>query len=132
MVRLLIRAVIYLGTAALGLLVASWIVPGFHLEGWGFLIAILVFAVAQSVLSPFILKMSMRFAPAIIGGIGLVSTFVALLIANLVPDGIRLDDPLAWVFATLVVWLVTALGTWLLPLIFLKDRVQQRRGTSAR
>lgn len=132
MVRLLIRAVIYLGTAALGLLVASWIVPGFHLEGWGFLIAILVFAVAQSVLSPFILKMSMRFAPAIIGGIGLVSTFVALLIANLVPDGIRLDDPLTWVFATLVVWLVTALGTWLLPLIFLKDRVQQRRGTSPR
>lgn len=129
MVRFLIRAAIFLGTAALGLLVASWILPDFHLDGLGFFVAVLVFAVAQSILSPFILKMAARHAPAVLGGIGLVSTFVALLVANLVPDGIRIEGALTWVLATLVVWIITALGAWLLPLIFLKKRAGDRRGT---
>ncbi|MCD2441099.1 phage holin family protein [Agromyces sp. SYSU K20354] len=127
MVRFLIRAAIFLVTAALGLLVASWLLPDFNIEWGGFLVATLVFAIAQSVLSPFIFKMAHRYAPAVIGGIGLVSTFVALLIASLFPSGIQISGGVVtWVLATLIVWLVTALGAWLLPLIFLKKRATAR------
>jgi len=128
MVRLLIRAAIFVVTAALGLLVAMWLLPDVHLSTSGFITAVLVFAIAQSVLAPFIFKMAHRYAPAVLGGIGLVSTFVALLIASLFPGGLTINGVVTWVLATLVVWVVTALGAWLLPLIFLKKRVEERRG----
>ncbi|GIT78982.1 membrane protein [Leifsonia sp. LS1] len=127
MVRFLIRAAIFVVTAALGLLVAMWLLPGFHLEWAGGLVAIVVFAIAQSVLAPFIFNLARKYASAVLGGIGLVSTLVALIIASLFPGGIRVDDFVTWILAALVVWLVTALGTWLLPLIFLKKKVTASR-----
>ncbi|MFB9308259.1 uncharacterized membrane protein YvlD (DUF360 family) [Agromyces hippuratus] len=124
MIRFLIRTLISLVTVAIGLLVASWILPDFHIEWGGFLIAIVVFTIAQAVLGPFIFNVARQHASAILGGIGLVSTFVALLIASLFPGGITIDGWVTWVLATLTIWIITALGTWLLPLIFLKEKVK--------
>ncbi|WP_066461762.1 phage holin family protein [Sanguibacter suarezii] len=128
MVRLLIRAVIFLVSAALGLLVASWILDDFTVTTTGFALTVVIFAVAQSVLAPFIAKMTNRYAPAFLGGIGLVSTYVALLIASLVGDGLQIDGAQTWVLATLIVWLVTALATLILPMIFIRNKVQGRQG----
>lgn len=130
MLRFLIRILISLVTSALGLLLAMWILPGFHIEWGGFVVAVLVFTIAQAVLAPFIFNMARKYASAILGGIGLVSTFVALLIASLFSNGIRIDDAVTWVLATLVVWIVTALGTWLLPLVFLKRRAGDRQASA--
>ncbi|MCM3657453.1 phage holin family protein [Agromyces mediolanus] len=126
MVRFLIRLAISLVTAALGLLVASWVLPDFHLEWGGFLVAIIVFSVAQAILGPFVFNLARQYASAVLGGIGLVTTFLALLIASLFPGGIHIDGAVTWVLATLVVWIITALGGWLLPLIFLKHRAEKR------
>jgi len=128
MVRFLIRVAILLGSAALGLLVASWLVDGVEFTTTGFLVVVVVFTVAQAVLSPFIAKTAARYAPAFLGGIGLVSTFVALLIASLVGDGLTITGgAVTWILATLVVWLVTALATFLLPMFFLKEKAEGRR-----
>lgn len=127
MIRFLIRAVIFLVTAAVGLAVAGWLVPGVRLEWGGFLIACVVFAIAQSILSPFVFNIARKYASALLGGIGLVSTFLALLIASVLPGGIHIAGVTAWVLATLVVWIVTALGGWLLPILFLKKRVVTAR-----
>ncbi len=122
MIRFMIRAAIFLATAALGLLAAALILPDFQLSLSGLLVAIIVFALAQSILAPFIFKVARRYAPALVGGIGLVSTFVALLIASLVGDGLAITGIGTWILGTLIVWLVTALGAWLLPLIAFKKR----------
>ena len=127
MVRFLIRAAIFLGTAALGLLIAWWLLPGFDIDWAGFLVAMVVFAIAQSLLSPLITKLATRHAPEVLGGVGLVSTFLALLLATVIANGLRIDGLLTWVLATLIVWLVTALGTWLLSVALLKRRVRARR-----
>ncbi|RXZ71743.1 phage holin family protein [Agromyces albus] len=127
MVRFLIRVAIFLGTAALGLLVAWILLPGFDIDWAGFLVAMIVFAIAQSLLSPLVSKLAARHAPAVLGGVGLISTFISLLLATVIANGLRIDGLLTWVLATVIVWLVTALGTWLLPLIFLKDRARERR-----
>ena len=129
MVLFLIRAVIFLVSAALGLLVASWVLDDFTVSTTGFGVAVVVFAVAQSVLSPFIAKMTARNAPAFLGGIGLLSTYVALLIASLFSDGLEISGVQTWILATLIVWLVTALATLLLPLIFLRNKVEDKRTT---
>ncbi|BDZ54986.1 phage holin family protein [Agromyces marinus] len=127
MIRFLINIAISLVTAAIGLLVTSWVLPAFHLQASGFVIAVVVFTVAQAILAPFIFNIARQYASAILGGIGLVSTFVALWIASLFPDGIRIDGFVGWVLATLIMWLITALGTWLLGLWWLKGRVEERR-----
>lgn len=126
MIIFLIRAAIYIGCAALGLLVASWVLPDFVLEPQGFLVAVVVFALAQSILSPFIFRLTNRYAPAALGGFGLLSTLVALIVATLFPDGLIITGFTTWIVAALVVWLTTTLGGWLLPLIFLKKRLATR------
>ena len=131
MLTFLIRALIFLVSAALGLIAADLILPGFYLhwdDWWGIVLAVVIFAVLQSVLAPWLLKITRRHANALIGGIGLLSTFVALLIAVLIPAaGIGIDGAVAWIIGTLIVWLVTALATWLLPPLFIRNKAQDRR-----
>jgi hypothetical protein len=128
---LVIRALIFFVSAFLGLVAADLLLPGFTLhwnDWWGIVLAVVIFAVLQSILSPWLFKITRRHANALIGGIGLLSTFVALLIAVVIPAaGIGIDGPVAWILGTLVVWLVTALATWLLPPLFIKKRVADRR-----
>lgn len=131
MVVFLIRTAIFLGSAALGIWVASLLLADFSVSVTGFVVALLVFVVAQWILSPLILKLTRKYANAFIGGVGLVSTFVALLIATLVADGLTINGVTAWVLGTLIVWLVTALATLVLPMIFLRNRVQDRREAKA-
>lgn len=127
MVRFLIRTAIFLGSAAIGLWAASLVLDGFTLTWQGFLVTVLVFAAAQSILSPFITKMTMRNAPAFLGGAGLLSTFVALLIASFVANGLVISGWQTWILATLVVWLVIAIATVSLPLLFLRKVVKTSR-----
>jgi uncharacterized membrane protein YvlD (DUF360 family) len=126
MVRFLVNIAVSLVMSALGLLLAAWLLPEFHLETGGFLIAVLVFTIAQAVLAPFVFNVARKYASAILGGIGLVSTFLALLIASFFPGGIRIDGVVTWVLATLLMWIVTALGTWLIPLLIFRKRRDAR------
>lgn len=122
MVRFLLRIAIFLGSSALGLLVASWLVPGVSVSAWGFVAAVVIFAVAQGILSPLFLKMASRYASAFLGGIGLVSTLVALVLASVFTRGLSISGIGSWIAATVVVWLVTAVATVVLPALFLKKK----------
>ncbi|PYI38055.1 hypothetical protein CVS30_12615 [Arthrobacter psychrolactophilus] len=126
MIIFLIRAAIYLVTAALGLLVTSWVLSDFNLMANGFMVAVLVFAITNSILTPFIFRMTNRYVPAALGGIGLLSTLAALIVAQLFPNGLVISGFTTWILAALLVWIVTTLGAWLLPIIFLKKRLAQR------
>ena len=123
MVRLLLNTLVFLGSAAIGLLVAAWLVPGVRVSVSGFVVAVAVFALAQAVLSPFIAKMASRYASAFLGGIGLLSTFVALLLASVLTHGLSIRGVGSWVAATVVVWLVTAIATLVLPLLVVKKKI---------
>ncbi|OCB53226.1 hypothetical protein A5722_01050 [Mycobacterium vulneris] len=126
MIRFLLRIAIFLGSAALGLLVAAWLVPGVSVSAWGFIAAVLIFAVAQAILSPFFLKMASRYASAFLGGIGLISTLVALILASVLTRGLSISGIGSWIAATVVVWLVTAVATVVLPALFLKQKAASK------
>jgi hypothetical protein len=126
MIRFLIRAVVFLGSAAIGLLAAVWLLPEVSITAAGFIGTVVLFALAQSILAPFITKVAERNAPAFLGGIGLVSTFVSLVLVNLF-GAMSISGWQSWVFATLIVWLVTAVATLVLPLIFLRNRVKEAK-----
>jgi Mycobacterial 4 TMS phage holin, superfamily IV len=121
-IRLLLRTAVFLGSAAIGLLVAAWLVPGVSVSVSGFITAVVIFSVAQAILSPFFLKMASRYASAFLGGIGLVSTLAALILASVLTHGVSIRGIGSWVFATIVVWLVTAVATLLLPVLIIKRK----------
>ncbi|KRD06902.1 hypothetical protein ASE48_13230 [Mycobacterium sp. Root265] len=122
MIRFLLRIAVFLGSSAIGLLVASLLVPGVTLRPLGFLTAVVIFTVAQAILSPFFLKMASRYASAFLGGIGLVSTLAALVLASLFSSGISIRGIGSWIAATVIVWLVTAIATLVLPVLVLKKK----------
>ena len=128
MIRLAVRTLIFLGSAAVGLLVAAALVEGLSVTVGGFLLTVVIYAAVQSVAAPFLVKMAHTYARALLGGIGLVSTFVALLAAKLIASSLQITGGVrTWVLATLVVWLVTALATLLLPIALVRAGVQSAR-----
>lgn len=135
MIRFLLSIAISLVSAALALLVAAAVVDGVHLQAAGFVVAVLVFTAAQGLLSPFVFNLARKYASAVLGGIGLVSTFLALFVATLFPSGLRIDGLTAWIITPLIVWLITALGTWILGTLIIKrwweNRQTAKRAASA-
>lgn len=59
-----------------------------ELQPASFLVAVLVFAIDQGMLGPFIFNVARQYAPTILGGIGLVTTLLALAIASLFDGGL--------------------------------------------
>lgn len=127
MIRFLLSVAISIVSAALALLVISAVVDGVTVHTTGFLIAVLVFTVAQALLGPFVFNLARQYASAILGGIGLVSTFLALFVATLFPNGLQIDGITAWIFSTLIVWVITALGTWILGVLIIKRWWERRQ-----
>lgn len=131
MITFLFRAVMYLASAALGLIVADLLLDGFRIQWdrwWGFVVCIVVFAIVQSILAPIASRLADRYAPVLMGGIGIISTLVALVVVVLLPvGGLRIVDASGWLLGALIVWIITALGSVLLPRLFLKKPDEERR-----
>lgn len=114
MIRFLWNIGVSLVSAAIAFLVTALIVKNFHLSWGGFIVGVVVFVVAQAVLSPFVFNVARKYASPVLGGVGIVSTLLSLWIATLFSDGLRIDGVGAWIASALIVWLITALGGWLL------------------
>lgn len=134
MIRFLLSVAISIVSATVALLVTAYVVDGVTMHASGFIVAVLVFTAAQAILGPFVFNLARQYASAVLGGIGLVSTFLALFVATLFPDGLQISGVPAWVLSALIVWLITALGTWILGALIIKrwwERRQQRRAAHA-
>jgi hypothetical protein len=114
MVRFLWSFAVNLVSAAAGLLIAKLLLADLHLQASGFVAAALVLTIAQAILAPFVFNMARQYASALLGGIGIVSTMLALFIASLLPGGVTVTNFSTWVVAALIIWIVMALGGWLL------------------
>jgi hypothetical protein len=124
MIRMLVRALVLLLASSIGLLVAKVTLDDMTITWGSFLLVVAVFTVLQSVLAPFFAKTTARNAPALLGGVGLLSTFVALVVTAVVSDGLTITGASTWLFASLIVWLVTMLATLLLPILLVKLGLQ--------
>ena len=120
--QILVRAVVLLGSWAIGLLLAAWVVPNVSLSVSGFIVAVVVFSVAQAILSLVILKLPHGYASLLLGGSGLALTVVALSLTSVVTHGLTIHGFASWLGTTLVVWLVTTIGAVSLPDVFARDK----------
>ena len=128
MIRFLVRAAIFFASSAVGLFVANLVLEDMTIDSvTSFLWVVVIFTVLQSLFAPFLAKVTARNASALLGAVGLISTFLALLIAATVSDGLTISGTATWLYASLIVWLVTMLATLLIPLILVKMGVQAAR-----
>ena len=123
MVRTLIRLALTLAGNALGLWLAALILDGVEVSGTAFIVAVLIFTVLEVIIQPLITKMAMKNAEALQGSTALITTFLALLLTTLISDGLSIDGIGNWILATIIVWLTTMLAGWVLPMLFLKNAV---------
>lgn len=119
--QILVRTAVLLIVWAIGLLLAAWIVPRVSLSASGFVVALVLFLVAQAVLSLVILKLPHEYASLLLGGTGLALTLLALILAAQLTDGLTIVGVASWVATTVVVWLVTTIGAISLPDMFARE-----------
>jgi Mycobacterial 4 TMS phage holin, superfamily IV len=119
--RILLRVIVFPASWSIGLLVAEWIVPGVSVSLPGFVVAVMVFAVTQAILSLSILRLPHWYVPLLLGGTGLALTIVALILASILARGLTIDGVAAWLATTVVVWLVTTIGAITLPELLVGD-----------
>ena len=131
MIRFLASVALHLLANAAGLLIASLVLPGFHIEVLGFVVSVLLFTAVEVLLGPFVLKMAVQYAPALRGGIALVTTFLGLLVTTWLTDGLRIEGITTWVFAPLIVWLCVLLAAILLPMVLFKNVLAEARDRRA-
>ncbi len=127
MIRFLIHSLLTLLGNAVGLIIAAVFLSGFHIQPLGFIVSVLFFTGVEILLKPFILKMSIKYVPALRGGIALVTTFAGLLLTALFTDGLRIDDLTTWIAAPLIIWLAVVLAGIVLPMFLFKKAFQNLR-----
>lgn len=121
MKKLMINIGIQLGGSAVAILLAALILRRFSLGLGGFITAVVIFTIAQSVLVGVVAKLATKYTPALVWAASLVSTWLALVISNIPLGGIRIHGFMTWIWATLIVWAVTALCAVVIPKYVLKD-----------
>ncbi len=124
MIRLLARLVLSLFANTIGLVVASLVLDGFDINGVSLVVTVLVFSATTVLAGPLLLKIALTNIPALIGGIALVTTFVGLLVADVLTDGVTIDGVSTWVLASLIVWLSSLLAGIILPVFLFKKTLE--------
>lgn len=127
MIRLLATLALQVLSAAAGLWLASLLLDGFDLAFAGFVASVLFFVVISFVLEPLVLKLAIKYIPALRGGIALVTTLVSLILTTVFTNGLHISGLSTWILAPLIVWLCVLLASVILPLFLFKKTLQASR-----
>jgi len=126
-IRLLVRTAVAVAANAVGLLVAAALLDGLHLNGGAFIVAVVIFTVTFALLQPFLfLQMRRRRLLALLAA-PLLGTLVALIVTDLVSDGLTIDGAGTWIAATVIVWLAALAAAFILPFLGLRKFMEERR-----
>jgi uncharacterized membrane protein YvlD (DUF360 family) len=127
MIRLLVQIALSLLANTVGLLAATFLLDGFSIDALSIVSVVIIFSLATVFIGPLLLKLSIKNAPVLTGGISLFTTFAGLLVADVISDGLTIDGFNTWVLATLIVWLFGVIATLILPLIFFKKTLEKHK-----
>jgi uncharacterized membrane protein YvlD (DUF360 family) len=126
-IRLIFRTLVAVVANAIGLLVAAAVLDGFHLNASGFVLAVIIFTVVFALMQPFLISQMRGRAGRALGGVALIATFLALLITDLISDGLNIEGVGTWIAATVIVWLAALLAAFILPFLGLKKYLEDER-----
>ena len=128
MIRFLVRTLVLLLANAVGLAVAAAVLDDMTVNAQGFIIDVVVFTVVVALMTPF-LATSMRrgnAGSAALGGVALIASLIALVVADPISDGMTVDGVGTYVIAAVIVWAASLIAAFILPLLGLKKYMQER------
>jgi putative membrane protein len=126
MIRFLLRTLLTLVGNALGLWVASLLLSDMSVSGAAFVVAVVIFTVLTMIIAPLVTKVTAEKAGALAGGSALITTFLGLLVTELLSDGLEISGAVTWVLATVIVWIGVLLASILLPMFLFKEQLAER------
>ena len=101
----LVRVGLAASANAITLLIAASFLDRFEINAVPFIVAVAIFTGVVILLKPFVESLAGKYARQATWVAGLVTTYVALLIADILSDGIEIEGVGTWVMATIIVWL---------------------------
>ena len=129
MIRSLVRTLILFVANAVGLLVAAVVLDDMSMDVQGFLIDVVIFTIVVALMSPF-LDSSFRRGRAgssALGGVALIATLIALVVADLLSDGLSISGVGTYLLAAVIVWAASLIAAFILPFLGLKKFLSERR-----
>jgi hypothetical protein len=126
-IRLIVRGFIALVAAAVGLIIASLVLSDFNINVSGFIGAVVIFTLVYVLFTPFLASQFRRSNSAALGGVALIATLAALIVTDLISDGLNISGIGTWIAATVIVWGSMVLAAFILPYLGLKKYLEERR-----
>jgi hypothetical protein len=120
--KTLVSALFYLAANAVGLLIAKFAIPGFQIDWLSFIVVVIVFSAILAVIGPLIEDMARKQAPAVMGGIALVTVGAGLALTSLLFGGFQIGGFVNWIAATLLVWIGSVAASLILPKVVARFR----------
>lgn len=109
--RLGIRLVASLAGVAVGILLADVLLTGFSASVGAIIETTIVFWVVNLAVSFLALKVLVRNPSVPVAGLlALASTILSLIIVNILVSGLSLSGTTTYVFATLIIWITSAIS----------------------
>ena len=127
MVRFLVRTLVMVLANAVGLAVAAIVLDGMKIDATSFIEAIVIFTVAFALMTPFMANQLRKRQSSALGGVALIATLIALIITDLISDGLTINGIGTWVAATVIVWVASLLAAFILPYLGLKKYMEEKK-----
>ncbi len=115
MPRFVLSACAHLIANGIGLLLASLLLDGFAMSPLALIIVTVIFTAVSMVVLPIVRKLSEKKLPELMGGISLVTTFLGLVITQLLVSNFAIGGTANLLAATLIVWLGALVAGILVP-----------------
>jgi putative membrane protein len=131
-VRLVAVTVLALIGNAIGIIVAAALLDDMTLNGAAFVIDLVIFTLTFVVVQPLMVKIALRHSSMLAGGSALMATLIALIMSDVLSDGLSISGATTWLLATLIVWIVAVLASMLLPMVMFKKALGRAKITPAR
>jgi uncharacterized membrane protein YvlD (DUF360 family) len=123
-IRLIVRLLVVVAANAVGLLVAAALLDGVDLDASAFILAVIIFTVVFALMTPSRASQLRRRRSAALGGVSLIATLVALIVTDLLSDGLSISGIGTWIAATVIVWVSSLLAAFILPFLGLKKYLE--------
>jgi putative membrane protein len=104
-----VRVLLAVAANAIALLLAAALLDGVEVAAGSFIVAVAIFSVASLVVRPVVAWIVTERVRPLLGVVALVTTFVVLVVTDLLSDGLSIDGAVDWILATVIVWLATLL-----------------------
>lgn len=102
-----VRIVLAAAANAITLLVAAALFDRIEINAVTFIVAVVIFTACAVLVKPIAERVAGKYASGVTWVAGIATTFLALLVTDILSDGLEIEGAWTWIAGTVVVWIGT-------------------------